>query len=84
MRKGTIKMKGCKFLLCVFQFIGISRHNGILDNRGIIKLSSKHEKEKPHCELDQQFNTLMKYTTNMNRVNVDYRGLTKGTSDFLM
>jgi hypothetical protein len=34
----TINTDSYKLLLYVFQFIGISRHNGIRNNRGVFKL----------------------------------------------
>jgi hypothetical protein len=38
--KEMIKIEGCKILLDVFQFVGISRHNGIPNNEDVLKLNS--------------------------------------------
>jgi hypothetical protein len=38
-REKTIETKGRKLLLLAFQFVGISRRNGIQDNRSVVKLS---------------------------------------------
>jgi hypothetical protein len=40
MGKEMITTKGCKRLLDAFQFVGISSHNGIPNNRGVFKLLS--------------------------------------------
>jgi hypothetical protein len=41
MGKETIITKGCKLLLDVFQFVGISGRNRIPNTRGVFKLKSK-------------------------------------------
>jgi hypothetical protein len=40
MGKDTIKIKGCKLLLDVFQFVGISRCYRIPSKSGVFKLGS--------------------------------------------
>jgi hypothetical protein len=44
MGKETVITKGCKLLQDVFQFVDISSHNRIPNNRGIFKLRSNKGK----------------------------------------